>query len=310
MSDIARETVGKWHGIFASLGIEVGDGKHCPCPICSGSDKTSDRFRMDNKEGRGTWFCNQCGAGDGFNLVQKVLNIDFKEAAKEIESIIGSVSVSNNIPKEKTVNPEMLRGIFKGSKPANKTCQVGSYLFNRGLSVVPGTLRFHPKCYEPEKKRETPAMIAVFTSAEGKALTMHRTFLDGHGSKAVIDQPKKILPGLEKLTGGAIRLFDPVDGMIGVSEGIETAIAVKEMMNIPCWSVVSTTLMEGFEPPKGIESVVILADNDKNFAGQKSAFILANKLALKGIKVSVMVPDRPGTDFLDVYNSERRKEDD
>lgn len=303
MSDISEQAIAKWHGIFHQLGIDVGDGTHCKCPICGGKD----RFRMDNKEGRGTYFCNHCGAGDGFNLVQKVLGIEFKEAAKEVERIIGTVSMSNNIPKEKNISPEMLRKIFIGSKPATKECQVGSYLFNRGLSVVPETLRFHPKCYEPEKKKDTPAMMAVFTSSEGKALTMHRTFLDGHGSKAEIDQPKKILPGLEKLTGGAIRLFEPVDGMIAIAEGIETAIAVKEMMNVPCWSVVSSTLMEGFIPPKGIEAVVILADNDNNFAGQKSAFILANKLALKGMKVSVMIPIKPGNDFLDDYNSEKEK---
>ncbi|NYY79755.1 hypothetical protein DMH17_06695 [Raoultella planticola] len=36
--------------------------------MCGGAD----RFRFDDKEGRGTWFCNQCGAGDGLKLVEKV----------------------------------------------------------------------------------------------------------------------------------------------------------------------------------------------------------------------------------------------
>lgn len=313
LDKVKAEATGRWLGIFRSLGIDVReDGKHGPCPMCSSGDKKSDRFRLDRDSAeRGTWFCGQCNprAGDGFSLVQNVLGLDFNGAIQAVSEVVGGCE-KNAVPKEKNISPEMLRKIFIGSKPATNKCQVGSYLFNRGLSVVPETLRFHPKCYEPEKKKDTPAMMAVFTSSEGKALTMHRTFLDGHGSKAKIDQPKKILPGLEKLTGGAIRLFDPVDNMIGVAEGIESAIAVKEMMNIPCWSVVSTTLMEGFIPPKGIESVVILADNDVNFAGQRSAYILANKLALKGIKVTVIVPGKPGQDFLDVFNSEKEKQND
>ena len=42
--------------------------RHQACPVCGGSD----RFRFDDKEGRGTWFCNQCGAGDGLKLVESV----------------------------------------------------------------------------------------------------------------------------------------------------------------------------------------------------------------------------------------------
>ncbi len=30
------------------------------------------RFRFDDKEGRGTWICNHCGAGDGADLAMKV----------------------------------------------------------------------------------------------------------------------------------------------------------------------------------------------------------------------------------------------
>jgi hypothetical protein len=42
-------------------GCEGHKNRHQACPVCGGSD----RFRFDDKEGRGTWFCNQCGAGDG-----------------------------------------------------------------------------------------------------------------------------------------------------------------------------------------------------------------------------------------------------
>ncbi|MFA9256090.1 primase-helicase zinc-binding domain-containing protein, partial [Escherichia coli] len=52
--------------MLPALGIQVLKNRHQPCPVCGGSD----RFRFDDREGRGTWYCNQCGAGDGLKLVE------------------------------------------------------------------------------------------------------------------------------------------------------------------------------------------------------------------------------------------------
>lgn len=59
--------LGHWPRILPALGIQVLKNRHQPCPVCGGSD----RFRFDDREGRGTWYCNQCGAGDGLKLVEK-----------------------------------------------------------------------------------------------------------------------------------------------------------------------------------------------------------------------------------------------
>ncbi|HGN2971857.1 TPA: DUF927 domain-containing protein [Proteus mirabilis] len=58
---------------------------HTACPHCGGKD----RFRFDNKDGNGTFICNQCGSGDGLDLVQRVLGVSVTEAAKEVANIIG-----------------------------------------------------------------------------------------------------------------------------------------------------------------------------------------------------------------------------
>lgn len=77
---IREQVRGRWRWILAVLSITVPDGpmKHGPCPACGGED----RFRFDDKDGRGTWFCNQCvpQAGDGFSLVQNVRQRDFPGA--------------------------------------------------------------------------------------------------------------------------------------------------------------------------------------------------------------------------------------
>ena len=68
MSD-PLEANGRWYEILTSLGVSAHylQDKHGPCPLCGGKD----RFRWDDLEGRGTYICNQCGAGTGVTLVMK-----------------------------------------------------------------------------------------------------------------------------------------------------------------------------------------------------------------------------------------------
>ncbi len=58
-------------------------------------------------------------------------------------------------------------------------------------------------------------------------------------------------------------------------------------------------------PPAGCDDVAIFADNDRNFTGQAAAFRLANRLALKGVNVTVHVPPMPGEDWADVWKDGR-----
>ncbi|MCF7811582.1 toprim domain-containing protein [bacterium] len=295
MRDIKEECRNRWFGILSSLGISVGEnGRHGPCPICRGG---KDRFRWDNKDGSGSWICNQCGSGDGIALVMKVLNLDFKEAVKEVRKIVGTCDVSKQQAEPK-VSKELLRKIYIESRPMSSVDPVGKYLVSRGITIKSDKLRYHPECYEPETHSKMPAMLATFTLPDSTAITMHRTFITLDGQKANIENPKKLLPALQEMSGGAIRLFDPDEGMIGVAEGIETALAVTEMTKIPCWSVVSSALMANFQPPKGIKHVMIFGDNDRNYTGQKAAFTLANRLII-GNSATVEVCISKAGDFLD-----------
>lgn len=85
---VRDKALGNWKStIFPAFGLEVPGKKndHGPCPICGGKD----RFRCDDKLGKGTWICNQCGAGDGFALLEKARGIDYSDVLKEVGSILG-----------------------------------------------------------------------------------------------------------------------------------------------------------------------------------------------------------------------------
>lgn len=91
ISQLTASASGMWDSIIKRLGINVpAGGLHGPCPACGGKD----RFRFDDKDGRGTWFCNQCGHGDGLDLVKMVLSLDTVSAAGRIAELLPGISPS------------------------------------------------------------------------------------------------------------------------------------------------------------------------------------------------------------------------
>jgi len=301
---VKADVVGRWPGVFQELGIKVGDGKHCACPLCGGSD----RFRMDDGFGKGTWICNQCGAGSGWDLVMRVLGCEFKDAVEQVAPLVSKIPIGS-VESEHTTSPEVLRYMFSRSVRAHADNLVGLYLRMRGLQFVPPRLRYAASIREPETGSNMPAMLAVVTMPDGAAVTMHRTFLDKLGRKAKIENPRKLMPIVsgsphKKTTGGAIRLYNPTDdGTVGVAEGIETAIACTQLFKIPTWATISATMMSGFIPPPGVKTVCVFGDNDENYTGQKAAYSLANRLVVTDkLTADVQIPERIGDDWLDELN--------
>lgn len=99
VSDAANAARGHWPRILPALGLNVVKNRHMPCPVCQGTD----RFRFDDKDGRGTWICNQCGAGDGLSLVEKALSISLSEAAGRVNALTGNLP---QVSPETVTEPE------------------------------------------------------------------------------------------------------------------------------------------------------------------------------------------------------------
>jgi len=286
---------GRWVGILKHYGLTDQQLRnvHQPCPLCGGKD----RYRFDDKDGSGSYFCSGCGPGSGMDLVQKLTGMSFKEAADQIDQMVGNI---RPLPTSTKPDPvKRLRRIAKGIQAADGINPVRLYLQARGLKPAPATL-YHPGLdyYEGGSKVGTfPAMAHLFKSADGKPLTYHLTYLTSRGEKAPVSSPKKVIPPVGPLSGGAIRLF-PARDDLGIAEGVETAIAATQRYGVPCWASYSATLLEQFQPPEGVR-VVVFGDSDESFTGQKSAYVLAHRLKREGFDVSVKIPERLGADWAD-----------
>ena len=89
-ADVVRQAAqGRWHHILAGLGIVVPSHprKHGPCPTCGGKD----RFKFDDRDGFGSWYCNQCQphAGDGVRLVMNARALRFPDALAAVGGVLG-----------------------------------------------------------------------------------------------------------------------------------------------------------------------------------------------------------------------------
>ena len=284
MKDIKEETFGRWADLYSHFGVEVGTGEHRACVLCGGVD----RFRVDGLEKNGEYLCGQCGAGTGVSLLMKYLSCDFKTVVWRIRAILGTVQKVE--PKEKRDPKPALNEMWKASTPLTGSDPVSKYLHGRGLVLQPENVRYCAECWNGDEKKKIPAMVARVVNIQGKPVSLHRTYLDSH--------TKKLMPGTEKLTKCAIRLFPPIKETIGIAEGVESSIAATQITGIPCWAAMSSTILESFEPPEGIRKIVIFSDVDNNYVGQKAAYALANRLYGKDFIVEVELSPS-GTDWND-----------
>lgn len=297
---------GRWHGLLGKwLDEKALAGKHTTCPMCGGVD----RFRMDDKGGDGRWICNHCGAGDGLHLLQHLAGLTFPEAARYVEQHAGRVEAKPAAPGRSEADvKEALQKAWKGSQRIERTDPVGKYLEGRcgGPVTFPSCLRYHPALpYRHDDGTSTahPGMLAQVLGADGKGVTIHRTYLTQDGAKAALDPVRKLMTPTRKLENVAIRL-GPVDsGWLGVAEGLETALCASKKHGIPVWACTSAGLLKSFRPPPEVKTLYVCADNDRSFTGQAAAYELARVVTNLGIECRVLMPPEEGTDWADDWKA-------
>ncbi len=195
--------------------------------------------------------------------------------------------------------------------------RIVAYLRHRGLpdDVLDGmsdeVLRFHGSlAYHDHDEAgrlvligRYPAMVAAVERGAGETVTLHRTYLHPQDDgKAPVDSPKKLMSTVADgaTNGAAIRLF-PAGSVLGLAEGIETALAVRAATGQAVWACVSAGGLERVVLPAEVETVHLWADNDRSRTGQHAALTAAKRLYSEGRAVYVHLPKKEGTDWLDVY---------
>lgn len=342
--EVKDRATGCWDRILPALAPDLEEAvrkapRHVRCPVHGGERD----FRLDKDFAqRGSGICTCGNFSDGFELLAWVKNYTAKDALHEVAHYLGiqettgprdyrpAAAPKPAAPKSPPVaNPyvkKMLREAWEGSLAADhpSAAPLRLYLEKRGIAIspIPAVLRFHPALpyfvYTDDGRSKCigrpPAMLALVSDANGRPVTLHRTYLDTDGNKSPVLDVKKLMPSAVDgaALGGAIRLF-PAAKLLGVAEGIETAIAVHLATGMPVWSCVNTSLMKRLIVPPVVEHLVIWADHDKinpktsKRPGEDAATVLTERMHAVGRTTEILTP--PGTvgpgdegiDWLDIF---------
>ena len=226
VSDVTRIACGHWPDLLAAVGIDIPRrGKHGPCPACGGKD----RFRLDDKGGRGTWICNQCGNGDGLDLLVRVTGKSTKEAAELLAPLVGlsagglDTAESERIHQQQQAKADQdrKRSEQQRQKAARRAAAIAGdvaqgvspYLTAKGLEWPQATIN---STLIREGGENFPAgSLAVTLTNEGGALVNVQLIRD--------DGTKRYLAGGQK--AGA---FHRIEGreLVAVVEGYATGLSV------------------------------------------------------------------------------------
>jgi len=321
-----------WFGILGRLAPTLEQalarsGRHVPCPIHGGQDG----FRVFNDVNeRGGGICNTCGSfSDGFALLMWANHWGFREAleavAHDLQLDAGSRWMTTP-PRQPRPSPAPVRGQDDGAAEAalrrvwsetldpqdTKARPLQRYLLRRGIDATPdpGVVRFHPGLgyYQDRSRIGTyPAIIARVSNAQGQPVSLHRIYLTPEGRKAPVASPKKMMVPLGPVVGGAIRLY-PAGPTLGITEGIETALVIRQRTGMPVWAGVSAKLLERFQPPPEVSLLVIWADLDLSGTGEDAAVKLHDRLIDQRLRVAIHVPRGPipvgakGLDWADLWS--------
>lgn len=308
VKQIAR---GNWRNILLSLGVAIVflTPRHGPCPFCGGTD----RFRFDDCNGDGTFFCNQCGSGDGIEFAKRISGKTGRELLHVVSSLVGTNIRHYQSPSERIKQQRRQHDIdVLVAESLDVTCGDPAWLYlteTRGirLETVPNCLRFVPALEYNEQdpnggwtKSVHPAMLDLMTDLAGNIVGIQRHYLTNDGRKADVATQKKMMPspyrGANK--GASVKLAEP-SNVLGVAEGVETALVCWVGTGIPTWAATSAPLLSEIDVPLSVEEVVIFADNDASGTGHEVARRLANRLIIEGKAVKIVMPPEQGTDWAD-----------
>lgn len=281
---------------------------------------TTKEWRWGNRGGRkvtlgnGLWCDYETGeGGDVIDLVRRELpGCSFREACdyigRELPNPEDDQARRREDPKpdpqqdlKARRNMRSAKEIWESSEQPEGTL-VESYFSSRSLVLPddePGrVLRFHPAC--PFKGSRQPAMVALMRDAEtGIGCGIHRTALTPEGAKL-----DRAMLG----RAGAIMLCDSADVStgLGVSEGIENALAVLQSGWAPVWALGSAGAIAGFPVLSGVECLTVFADHDRTNersgkrAGLAASHECAGRWSAAGREVFVRYPATEGEDWNDL----------
>lgn len=253
------------------------------------------RFRVDAPHG----FWVYSLAGDDPTVCRKYVEEKLKSISKCVQ-LTPDLDDKVQGPTSTKSSAALALYLWAEAIPVDGT-PASTYLTLRDCAPTTGTwwsldLRFHPAC--PFGPYRFPALIALTRDVvTGEPTGIHRTALSDDGAT------KRMMPGnlspkmtLGCASGAAIHLRNAGD-LLGIAEGIETALSAQKIFKVPVWAALSASGIGSFPVIYGLSRLFVFADNDG--PGLAAARTCKRRYRGAGIEAQIRYPAKHGTDWND-----------
>ena len=335
-TQLKKDMEGRWLNALRVLAPSLCEaldrlGDSVPCPVNGGTDG----FRLFGEGDKHPTSISGGGVShaykvfpEGIDLLMWVNNWSFITAFDELSAWLSGSTVNAGpiyLPKQKikTIDEAGLRkwlnriwaeGLPLTDLHSYPAKAYFSYRRVNSSAISARDVRFHPCLNYKDKQGKLigkyGAILLLVRNNQGEPVQIHRTFITKGGLKVNLgkdNKPRKRTPAINRDSRGRhVRLFLPENGYLGTCEGLETALAVHQVKQLPVWPNLSNTLLHSFDPPQGVHTILNFVDKDRKKAGEESAEILKKHLEPKGIRVFNLLPpipilecDKKGVDWAD-----------
>lgn len=247
--------------------------------------------------------------GDLVDLVRWIHGVAYRDALTFLRDLERS-----GLP-QRSMQAAIARTVSPGQRWSGKAQQIWNSATSLAGTMGEAYLRTR-RCYVPEAqdlrflaaRERLPSLVARVTDLHtDEPMSLHFIRLDPGTQYKVGGLARPNLAN-HAIAGGVVRLTRATDcrAALGLAEGIETALSVIAGGRGPVWATVGANL-SGLEPLSGVRNINVWADNDE--AGIKAAETFADRWALAGHAVRILMPEEPGSDWNDAVRREGSGQD-
>jgi putative DNA primase/helicase len=186
--------------------------------------------------------------------------------------------------------------LWKGGELVDGTLAEKYLREHRGITIpLPVSLRFHRRV--KVSGHNGPALLAAISGDDGKVISVQVTWLRPHTAEKIA---RRTYGAME---AGTVRLGAVTDALC-LAEGVETALSVMELCELPCWATLGALRFKKVSIPKRVETLHIFSDGDPTGYGEAED---AARRLRRDYTVHLRMPDELGDDWNDVLLARRKR---
>lgn len=231
-------------------GKPSGDGYLCRCPVPSHGNGRGDRnpslLIRDGDHALLVRCLAGCDRRDVLAELRRLHLLGQREDRAEHQA----ADRAEHVPDTRAL------ALWRSAEPAPGTV-VERYLRGRAIAIAPPPslrcgLHWHGG------RIPMPCVVAAVQAPDRRVVAVQITLLTLDGRKASVAVPRWIIG---QLGAGAVR-FDKAGGVLGLAEGIETALSAMQLTGVPCWCSLSAARMSSVAIPDSVCELHLFGDAD------------------------------------------------